>query len=261
MSGTLSSGLQQGAGFGHQEEGTGDESDGVAGRDSQRVFEMRGNPHVRVIHEAAEYFRSDSAMLARRGDHDFARVREENAAYFGDGFVAHGPIDQANAPGGVEPLDISGQGTGRGGIMRAIEDDFGADGNQLQAAGPARGGDAGANGRSRHAKGMQSQGGGDGVFDLVFAANGQSICSGEEKAGEGALAARPLRMGASGVQFEPADLPAGGAGDGATNLSARASSTGPTSARWRAKTAGTPGFRMPAFSPAMDSRPRPRKAS
>ena len=48
---------------------------------------------------------------------------------------------------------------------------------------------------------------------------------------------------------------------GMQSCSARRSSTAAAWLRWREKTAGTPALRIPAFSPAMASRLRPRKAS
>jgi hypothetical protein len=103
---------------------------------------MRRNSHVGVVHHFTQRLRRDGAGLARRGHDHLLRVREQDTANFGDGLVAHGPVDQAHAPGAVEPVDIGGQRAGRGWIVRAVEDDLGALGDPLQATRPACAGDA-----------------------------------------------------------------------------------------------------------------------
>src|SRR5262249_57229484 len=69
----------------------------------------------------------------------------------------------------VEAIDVSSQSAGAGGVVRAVEDDVGIGAHVLQAARPARLGDAALDGGARHAELHQRGRGGRRVLHLMFA--------------------------------------------------------------------------------------------
>src|ERR1700736_6379449 len=63
----------------------------------------------------------DGARGARRREDDFRSVREEEAGYFVDSFIAKGGIDQPDFSAREILFEEMGELAGGGGIVRAIE--------------------------------------------------------------------------------------------------------------------------------------------
>ena len=73
-------------------------------------------------------------------------ARKKQARDFIDGFVAHGSVDQENISPGQECVPEDGDFARAGGIVRAVQVNFGPLGDAFQAAGPGRRRDAARDG-------------------------------------------------------------------------------------------------------------------
>ena len=138
--------------------------------------------------------------------------------------------------------------------MGAVQDDFRATGYVFQAARPARLPDALLDGRGGNSQTVQHGCGGARVFHLVLAS---------ERAGriERRRAAESVKREPNAVSSRLRICHSLVRISGASISRARADSAASASGCWAAITAGTRGFRMPAFSPAIASRLLPSQAS
>ncbi len=204
--------------------------------------------------DLAERFRRESPRLLRRGHDHLRRPREQDAADLLHGFIAHRAVDQPHPAlshrSGRDTPPARARPAGLCAPSRMIS---GCSETRSRRPGHcAR--DACLNGvdRQRPRASAQPPPCAHSPPDARRPADRRCADRVRPRAGTGCRAhrARDLRC---------ATRPA--ARTGIASSAARAFEHARRLRRCRANTAGTPGFRMPAFSPAIDSRLLPRKAS
>jgi hypothetical protein len=120
-----------------------------------------GNPRV-VCGHFREQRGGDGAGLCGRRENHGGSVGEKKSGDFVDGFVAHGSVDQENFAAGEELLPEDGDFARPGGVVRAVNVNFGALADAFETAGPRGGGEAARDGfivDGRAALGQHARGG------------------------------------------------------------------------------------------------------
>ena len=100
-----------------------------------------------VASDRGQDVRGNRAGLRRLGENHGGRLRKQKSRDLVHGFIAHGAVNQVNAPAGEMFLPESGELAGAGGIVRAVEIHRGALLHALDTARPVDRGEALRDGR------------------------------------------------------------------------------------------------------------------
>src|SRR5579862_3239712 len=124
----------------------------------QRFMHISGDPAASG--DLGQRFRPQGSGVARSGENQLAREREQNSGDLLDGFVAHRAINDPDLAARIEALQVLRQRAGTGRIVRSIQNDVGVGSDAFQATRPARLADS----ARRDAQLIQRDGGSDRVL-------------------------------------------------------------------------------------------------